>query len=191
MTNCSIYNGRIYDTSTRYWLDGMVSEYIHVWNIETHKSEQIQVGYYGVDGYNLAGDCGDYEIGVTDEVKRDILRTLKNSAITAFCDSVINHKREIHAGDIAEVVRGRKVAKGTVITVFWVGERPTYHKSYYDGAINTELIAGGHDANGAKIWIKAEYLRNINPPKSPTASERKKYIKEYVKKGAKAFNLEV
>jgi len=59
-----------------------------------------------------------------------------------------------------------------------VGERPTYT------GYGTELIAGCKDKDGNKLWIKAEYLKNISPIKSPKTKERKKYIKWYIKKNA-------
>lgn len=70
--------------------------------------------------------------------------------------------------------------KGTILEVFWVGERPTYMSRQYSWINETEKVAGCYDKDGNKVWIKVEYLKNITEIKSPSAKERKKYIKHYV-----------
>lgn len=171
-----LYQGAVLDTSEHYWADGMLSEYAKVWDMEKHQYESVSVGYYGADGHDFIGT--KVEIEVSTDVARDIIRTLKQMAYKDFCRSVIEKKNQIEAGITAEVVRGRKIPKGTVLDVFWVGERPTYT------GYGTELIAGCKGKDGNKVWIKAEYLKNISPIKSPNAKERKKYIKWYIKKNA-------
>ena len=144
--------------------------------MENHQFESVNVGYYGADGRDFIGTRVEVEVSV--EVARDIIRTLKSRAYKDFCRSVIEKKNSIEAGITAKVVRGRKIPKGTILNVFWVGDRPTYT------GYGTELIAGCKDENGNKVWIKAEYLKNISPLKSPNAKEREKYIKWYIKKNA-------
>lgn len=171
-----MYEGAVIETWDHYWLDGMVSEYAKVWDIETHQFKTVDIGYYGSDYHDFIGTKA--EIEVSTEVARDIIRTLKQSAYRDFCRTVIAKKLRIEAGITAKVVRGRKIPKGTILNVFWVGERPTYT------GYGTELIAGCKDENENKVWIKAEYLKNITPLKSPNASERRKYIKHYIKMNA-------
>ncbi len=178
----ALYQGAVLDTSEHYWMDGMVSEYAHVWDMENHQFESVNVGYYGADGRDFIGT--KVEIEVSKEVARDIIRTLKRRAYEDFCRSVIEKKNSIEAGITAKVVRGRKIPKGTILNVFWVGERPTYN------GYGTELIAGCKDKEGNKVWIKAEYLKNITPLKSPKAAERKKYMKWYVKKNTGCLVLQ-
>ncbi len=163
-------------TSEHYWMDGMLSKCALVWDMENHQYETVSVGYYGGDGYDFIGT--KVEIDVNTEVARDIIRTLKHRAYEDFCRSVIEKKICIEAGITAKVVRGRKIPKGTILNVFWVGECPTYT------GYGTELIAGCKDERENKVWIKAEYLKNISPLKSPNAKERAKYIKWYIKKNA-------
>lgn len=172
----TLYKGAVLGKREHYWLDGMLSEYAIVWDATEHKVKEIEIGYYGIDGSNLAGMTAD--IDVNTETARDYLRHLKTEAIYAFCHSVTCKKQKIEKGVQAQVIRGRKVPKGTILNVFWVGERATYMG--YD----TELIAGAKDQDGNKVWIKAEYLKNISPIKSPKAAERKKYIQWYLKKNA-------
>ena len=166
-----LYSGAVVDTSEHYWMDGMVSEYALVWDMEKHQYETVNTGYYGVDGYDFIGT--KVEIDISTEVAKDIIRTLKQNAYKDFCRSVIEKKNLIEAGITVRVVRGRKIPKGTELEVFWVGEKPTYT------GYGKELIAGCKDKDGNKVWIKAEYLI-----KSPNAKEREKYIKWYIKKNA-------
>ncbi|MBR5276777.1 MAG: hypothetical protein IKU35_06555 [Bacteroidaceae bacterium] len=168
-------------------MDGMLETTAICWDIEKHEAVHIMVGYYGSDCCNMCG--GSYEIDATEEVKRDILRTLKRRAAESFARSVVEYKQEIRAGRTAVVARGRKVPKGTEVTVFWVGDRPTYRSRGYAWMNETERIAGCKDADGNKIWIKAEYLEATDILKSPSAKERKKFIKSWVQESAKAYNI--
>ena len=171
-----LYKGAVIDKREHFWADGMLSEYAIVWDAAEHRVKEIEVGYYGIDGTNLAGMRA--EIDVNEETARDFLKHLKVAAVYSFCRSVTCKKQKIEKGIQAEVIRGRKIPKGTILDVFWVGERPTYT------GYGTELIAGGKDKEGKKVWIKADYLKNISPIKSPTPDERKKYIKWYMRMNA-------
>ena len=170
------YKGAVIEIWDWYWLDGMMSEYAKVWDIKSHQFKTIEIGYYGSDCYNFIGI--EAEIEISKEVARDIIRTLKISAQKDYCKSVIEKKQKIEKGIQAEVIRGRKIPKGTILSVFWVGERPTYT------GYGTEIIAGCKDENGKKIWIKAEYIKNISPIKSPVSKERNKFIHAYINKNA-------
>lgn len=176
-----IYEGAVIDTYDHYWLDGMISEYAKVWDIENHRYKQVTIGYYGSDFHDFVGIRA--EIEVSTEIARDIVKTTRENAKYDFCVSVTEKKNRIEKGIVAEVIRGRKIKKGTVLNVFWVGERPTYT------GYGTELIAGCKDKDGNKIWIKAEYLKNITPIKSPSRKEREKYIKWYINKNVSKLVL--
>lgn len=170
------YAGAVLETWDHYWADGMVEETALVWEMEKHEYKTVKIGYYGADGHDFIGIQA--EVDVSEEVARDILRTLKVEALQSFCRSVKEKKERIEPGIQAMVIRGRKIPKGTELEVFWVGEKPAYM------GYGTEMIAGCKDKEGNKVWIKAEYLKNISPLKSPKAAERKKYMKWYVKKNA-------
>lgn len=170
------YSGAVLKTWDRYWLDGMISEYALVWDIEKHEYRTVDIGYYGSDCCDLIGITAEVEVSV--EVARDIIRTLKAEAVHSFCRVVEAKKKKIEPGIKARVIRGRKIPKGTELEVFWVGERPTYT------GYGTELLAGCKDKTGNTVWIKENYLENISPLKSPVAAERKKYLKGYVKRNA-------
>ena len=176
------YAGAVIDIWDHCWADGMVEETALVWELEKHEYKTVQIGYYAADGHDFVGTKADVEVSV--EVARDILRTMKTRALQSFCRSVREKKERIEPGIMAQVVRGRKIPKGTVLEVFWVGEKPTYT------GYGTEMIAGCKDKEGNKVWIKAEYLKNITPLKSPKAAERKKYTKRYVERNTKCLVLQ-
>lgn len=174
------FDGAVIGSRRHCWLDGMVDEYAIVWNKENEKIEEVQVGYYGIDGYNFME--ATFEVDLNAENARKVLRMLKKEAICEYAISVRNEKAAIKKGRVAEVIKGRKVKKGTRLDVFWVGERPTYRSTMYSYINETEMIAGCYDENGNKVWIKAEYLKNITQIKSPSVIERKRFIKEYIKR---------
>lgn len=174
--------GAVLKTYDRFWADGMLDVYAIVWNHEKQEVEHIQTGYIAIDGTNFLGMGAT--VDATRETWREVLRSLKPSARRAFADSVVRYKREIHVGTTARVVRGKKVAKGTIVKVFWIGEKPTFLAKRYEYIRETETICGCYDEKGDKVWIKAEYLENIDPLKSPNAKERKKFIIDYIDKRA-------
>ena len=178
------YKGAVLKEEEHMWMDGMLDVHAVVWDDESKSIKRIQVGYYGIDGSNLAG--GRAEIDATDDTIHAVRKSFKEDAYRAFCRSVIEYKTGIRKGTHAEVVRGRKVKKGTMLEVFWVGEKETYKSRQYDWMHETEMIAGCYDENGNKVWIKAEYLKSIDQIKSPNAKERKKFIKAYIEKAARA-----
>ena len=177
------YTGAVLNIESKYWLDGMYEEWAVVWDGE--QIRRIPFGYYGIDGTNLAG--GAAEIDATTETWREVLRHLRPGAYRAFADSVITYKNEVRKGSHAQVVRGRKVPKGTAVEVFWVGERPTFQSRKYSWLHETETVAGCYDSEGNKLWIKAEYLKPTDPIKSPNAKERRKFIKTYMDREARAL----
>lgn len=165
-------------------MDGMLEETAVCWNSQEKKIEYHQVGYYGCDGQNMCQtSC---EVDATPETWKEIIHYyLKPAAYAAFEKSVIEYKQAIHIDTTAEVIRGKKVPKGTVVKVFWIGDRPTFRARRYEWMRETERIAGCKDEAGNKYWIKAEYLKNIDPLKSPCASERKKFIHAWIYEQAK------
>lgn len=175
------YEGATLREESHMWADGMLEVYAVVWDMAEHKEERVCIGYYGIDGQNLSGDI-DVTYEISKEVARDILRTMKQNAVAAYVKAVINKKNAIEKGVRAEVIRGRKVRKGTILQVFWKGEKETYRSRQYSWMNETEEIAGCYDAEGNKVWIKTEYLKNIDPIPSPRATERNKFIKEYVER---------
>ena len=177
------YEGAVLKIEGKYWLDGMYEERAICWDSESQTVKRVTFGYYGIDGSNLAG--GSAVVDATPQTWREILRSFKPSANEAFAKNVLAHKSEIRVGTHASVVRGKKVPKGTVVEVFWIGQKPTFQSRQYSWVNETETIAGCYDQNGNKLWIKAEYLKNEDEVKSPNAKERRKFIKDYMDRRAK------
>lgn len=177
----TMYEGATLREHEHMWLDGMLEVHTIVWDMEKHEEKWIQTGYYGADGHNLNTEYENIVFEVSAEVARDIIRTTKQRAVEFFCESVTEEKNRICKGCRAKVIRGRKVPKGTMLDVFWVGERETFRSRQYSWMHETETVAGAFDENGNKVWVKTEYLKSLTPIKSPAASERKKFIKAYVK----------
>jgi hypothetical protein len=67
-------------------------------------------------------------------------------------------------GKPALVYKGRKVAVGTIVTPFWVGQ--THNK--YNGNLETRV---GVKLNGQTIWMSAD---NLEP--QPTDAEMERYV---------------
>lgn len=178
-----MFEGAVLQIKSHYWMDGMLEEYAICWNSEKCDTETVTFGYYGIDGSNLAG--GWAEEDATPETWRQVLRSFKPAARRAFADSVTAFKREIRKDANVVVVRGSKIAKGTKLRVFWVGEKPTYRSRQYSWMHETETIAGCYTESGEKVWVKAEYLNNVDEIHSPNAKERRKFIKSYIKDRAR------
>ena len=177
MNGKETFAGCVIAKSTKYWFDGMTSEYAHFWNPETRHVEIIEVGYYGCDGCNLAGASATPDL--TMENARAVLRSQKRTFLLKLEKALIAEKRVIRKGDTVEVVRGRKVPKGTALTVFWVGERETYQSarlSYRHDPV-METIVGGKTENGEKVYVKAEYCKVLTERKSRSRKERKTYLR--------------
>lgn len=177
------YAGCVIGEKSHMWMDGMEDVFAIVWDDTERVIKYIKTGYYGADGQNLMQM--EHEVDVTPETARKVLKHFKAEAVKACADSIMESRMRIEANTTAEVIRGRKVKKGTKVSVFWVGEKPTYRGRQYDWMKETEAIAGCYDENGNKIWIKAEYLKRLDLPKMPNAKERHKFIKSYVERKAR------
>lgn len=180
------HKGHVIGHDYHMWLDGMEDEFALVWNMEDHKVERIQVGYYGSDGRNLMESHA--VVDATEEVKRDIIKTLRHNARISYARSVLDYKKEIRPGSNVRVVRGRK-AKGKELEVFWVGEKETYISRQYSFMHETETIVGGMTPHGEKVFVKAEYCEVTDDIASPSAKERKKFIENYIAKERSAYGV--
>lgn len=169
------YEGQVIRIDDHMWSDGMYEEWAVIWNPETHSEESYTIGYYGSDCRNLHGDTSA-TVEVSPEIARDIIATKTAAAERAFAEKVERENNTPRKGDRAEVVRGRKVKKGTQLEIFWIGERPNYMGT------DTETIAGCYDDNHNKVWIKAEYLKPLTKRPEPTAEEREDFIDYYIRR---------
>ena len=174
------YKGATFAETEHFWLDGMLEVFAHSWDVERHEIVTETVGYIGIDCRNMCDTS--FKIDINEETARDMIRTIKGHAVEAFAKSVIEEKQRIAKGRNCIVVKGRKIPKGTVVNVFWVGERPTYRSRHYDWMNETETVAGAYTEDGTKVWIKTDYLKVIDGIKSPDRRNRDRFIKEYVER---------
>lgn len=183
------YPSAVIKTWDRYWLDGMLSEYADCWDNEQQKIVTIEIGYYGDDCRNMYGNTFA-KVDLSRETARQIMRYLKKEAIKAYTDSVIREKAVIKKGRTAQVIKGRKVPKGTMLHIFWTGKRETFRSRQYNWMHETEEVAGGYTETGEKVWIKTEYLKNLTKVSSPTAKERKRWIQSWITKRAREIGFD-
>lgn len=172
------HKGQVITTTTHYWLDGMLEERATLWNPEKHETFSIQVGYYGIDGCNLCGMSA--KLDLNEENYRDMVETFHKEAEEEYAKYLEDKQDEICKGRICKVVRGKKVPKGAILTVFWCGEKPTFRSRNYSWMHETELIAGCTDGNANTLWIKAAYLEPVDTVEIPTEEEKKNWIEDYV-----------
>ena len=170
----TMYEGQVIGEYDHMWSDGMLEEYAVVWDMEVHDTRDIQVGYSGADGRNLMGDIS-YKIDYTEAVVQDVIETMRKRGLYAFERETERMKHTVLRGDRVRVIRGRKIPKGTELTVFWIGDRPDYT------GYRTETIAGCKTDNGDKVWIKYDYLETLETRPDPTEDERKDFVRDYVK----------
>ena len=183
------FAGCVIGERTHFWMDGMMDEYAIVWCEEKGTIENVQTGYVGIDGTNLMGM--GYDIDCTPATARKVLKALKKDAYSAFAKHVGEDKHRIEKGCVAEVVRGRKVPAGTVLNVFWVGERETFMSKKHYWLHETESVTGGKTADGEKFYVKTEYLKRLDVPASPCRKERDAFVKAYVRERARAFDVDL
>ena len=183
-----LYSQCVMEETSHMWMDGMEDVYVYVWDNDTNTIKHIQVGYYGADGCNLMGIGWDIDISL--ENARKVVKYLKTLAYNEYCKSVIAYKNGVRKGSHVEVIRGRKIPKGTKLEVFWTGERPTYQARGCSWIHDTELIAGCWDESHDKVWIKCEYLKVLDDIKSPNAKERKQFINKWVANEARKYGID-
>ena len=110
----------------------------------------------------IVWDNDDDRLLWDDEIQ--ILRNLPldKEAATAWK----HYNNRFVAGDNVEVIKGRKIPKGTILKVFWIGLRDTYKtkmlkKQGCKWANEKEEVAGCYTENGDKVWIKTEYCKYV------------------------------
>lgn len=169
------YVGCVYREKEHMWMDGMLEVLAYAWDIKNHETKQIQVGYIGIDGRNM-NDTG-WDIDLTKEIAHDMIKTYRAEAIKEIGEREAIDRYLPRIGKKCMVIKGRKVSKGTVLTPFWIGEKPKFRE--WEGM---EKIAGCYTEDGSKVWIKAEYLKAIETPDSLNRKQRKQLVNKFFRK---------
>ena len=102
------------------------------------------------------GGGGTAEIDATEETLAKAYRYYKSIAKKLF-DSIENERlaKKFDKGDEVVVVRGRKVAQGTVGKVFWVGS--SYNRYTYRSELRVGILIGKE-----KVFLPFEYVVKNN-----------------------------
>lgn len=121
-----------------------------------------------------AGGGGHAYIDATDEVLRKVYRYYKKMGRSHF-DTVYNPKQaqEIRRGDTVTVIRGRKIPKGSVGQVFWVGTRFNQYSRHNEDRVGVEI-------DGERVFLPLEYVEvNDWQARLLTGRTRKNQIRNF------------
>lgn len=141
--------------------------YAECWDRE--KQEVVQIEYDST----RCGGGGYAKIDATKETILEVYRYYKKNA-TYYFDNVYNEKNAklVRKGDLVEVVRGRKIPKGTVGKVFWIGTRFNSY-NYQD-----EQRVGIEVEDGTRLFLPLDYVTVIGwEDRLIHGKERKKMIR--------------
>lgn len=122
--------------------------YAVCWDRE--RQEPVRVQY----NTTRCGSGGDAEIDATEDVLRELYNYYRRVERKWF-DETRNEEqaKEIRKGDMVKVVRGRKIPKGTVGKVFWIGETYNRFSREYENRVGIEV-------GGDRKFLPAEYVEN-------------------------------
>lgn len=144
--------------------------YAIVWNEEKQCVEEIE--YQTTRGPG----CGHVEIDATEEVVRKVYNYYRRIGRAVF-DSQTNpaQAKKVRKDDMVKVVRGRKIPKGTVGKVFWIGSVFNYYSHS-----NEERV--GIEVDGEKKFLPLEYVEVIDwESRLIHGKERKQRIHNFAK----------
>lgn len=161
------YHGCVLDT---YEHNGYHDSYWYavVWDEAAGRIKEIEYDTTAAPGGGWA------EIDVTPEVARTVYRYLHRGA-RAWFDGQYNEEqaKEVRKGDMVIVTRGRKVQKGTMGKVFWIGKRYNYYT-------RTNELRVGIEFDGQREFLPAEYVEVVGwKSRLIHGKDRKKAIRNH------------
>ncbi len=121
-----------------------------------------------------AGGGGCAEIDATPEVLREVYRWYKRMGRQHF-DTRTNPEQaqKIRKGDTVKVIRGRKVPKGTVGVVFWLGTRYNQYSRCDEDRVGIEV-------DGERMYLNSDYVEVVGwEARLATGRDRKKAIRNF------------
>lgn len=141
----NLYPGCVLSTYERNGYDDS-DFYAVCWDNESEKVVEVLYDTTRCGGY------GSATIDAGEDVLKKVYRYYKK-LYTDFFDEVFNQKKakEIFKGDTVVVVRGRKVPKGTVGKVFWIGDKYNIYSKKYERRIGIEV-------DEERIFLPFEYV---------------------------------
>lgn len=120
------------------------------------------------------GGGGYAEIDATDEVLQKVYRYYRKLGRSLFDNRTnIEQAKAFGKGDTVVVIRGRKIPKGTVGKVFWIGD------CYNQFSYRTEKRVG-IEVDGQRMFLPAEYVERDNwQAHLITGKNRKRKIRNF------------
>lgn len=112
-----VVTGRVVAIESHYY-DGMTDYCAYVWNADT-----LTVEYLGECGYSTKIDGPEWVVAFY-KIAREIERRANEERARMIREQRAAEEEAVtvRCGKTVKVVRGRKVPKGTVARVFWMGE---------------------------------------------------------------------
>ena len=162
------YEGCVIDTYERNGYHDS-DWYAICWDRE--KQQLVEVEY----DTTRCGGSGYAKIDATEETLHEVYRYLKRNAARYF-DTVYNEKlaKTVQKGDSVLVGRGRKVPKGTVGNVFWVGSTYNYYSRRNEDRVGIEK------EDGERVFLPLEYVSVIGwENRLIHGKERKRMIRNH------------
>lgn len=161
------YEGCVLDTYER---NGSFDSdcYAICWDEERQKV--VEVNY----DTTRCGCGGRADIDATEDTLLKVYRFYKRQGRETF-DSYTNERqaKEVKKGDTVLVIRGRKIPKGSVGKVFWIGTR-------YNRYSRTNEDRVGLEIDGVRQFLPLEYVEPVNwQERLLHGKERKRQIRNY------------
>ena len=120
------------------------------------------------------GSFGDAKIDATLDVIRKAYRYYYNVGRKQFDEiTKIEQAKKVLRGDTVTVIRGRKIKKGTVGKVFWVGTRYNAYKRLEEHRVGIEV-------DGEKMFLPLGYVEVIGwENRVSSGKDRKQRLRSY------------
>lgn len=142
--------------------------YAICWDAE--KQKVVEVEY----DTTRCGGSGYAEIDATEDTLRAVYRFYKQMGRDLFDGSTnAEQAKKVRKGDTVRVVRGRKVPKGSVGTVFWTGCRYNYYSRTDEERVGIEI-------DGVRQFLPLDYVEVIGwEARLIHGRERKRRIRNF------------
>ncbi len=141
-----------------YYFDGLTDYWTMVWNPETLVVEHGTGCHYGVAVDAPAWVVAFYTIAKAIARNEKAAREAHSKALAASDNESVRPSR----GKLVQVVRGRKVPKGSVGTVFWLGENK------WGWSVGMEL------PSGERVFTSSGNVEVLEGPVMPFVSANRK-----------------
>jgi hypothetical protein len=128
--------------------------YVIAWN----GKQLVQHEY---DSTRYAGSGARVIVDATDEVKQEVNKWVYHQMRKRIFNNYLNEINKPQKGDIVEVVKGRKVTKGSIGILFYIGDARSYgYRQQPSESIGIALSDRRND-RGQYIDVAWTYMKNV------------------------------